>query len=58
MRHGESVADGIKRRMAEQAASQRSRNKLYIQIAMVTAAAGAAVLAVALASVLGGGGAH
>lgn len=54
MKFGESVADGIKRRMAEQDQARRARTRLYVRIAVLSAAAGAAVMAVALASTLGG----
>lgn len=59
---GESVADGIKRRMAEKADAHRKRVRAAVDIAIWSAAVGATVMTMAIAaSVLTGApfsGAH
>jgi hypothetical protein len=56
---GETVADGIKRRMAETTAARRKAMRLYVQIAIWSGAAGVvAVLAGVVAVLAAGRGFH
>ena len=52
---GETVAEGIKRRMGEQAAARRKAMRLYIQIAIWSGAIGVMVMLGAIAAGLAAG---
>ena len=52
---GETVAEGIKRRMAEQAAGRRKAMRLYVQIAIWSGAIGVIVMLWSIAAELAAG---
>lgn len=52
---GETVAEGIKRRMAEQAAARRKAMRLYVQIAIWSGVIGVVVMLGGLVAELAAG---
>lgn len=59
---GETVAEGIKRRMAQTADARRKAMRLYVQIAIWSGAVGVSVMLIGLGAFLaagqGAGGGH